>query len=59
MDLQLSKKALHLAHDNVNSLVNRMNYKLSVVQSNDLHVLGYNTGYIIIRRARRSSEGHL
>ena len=50
------------AHDNVNSLVNKMNYILSVVQFNDLHVLAIPTKLILkdtilFRRASRNRRG--
>lgn len=39
INLHLSKKGLHIAHINVNNLVNKVDEISNVVQNNSLHVL--------------------
>lgn len=73
-DLHLSKKGLHIAHVNVNSLVNKVNEVFNIVQKNNLHVLAITEthldqtitngqlelkGYNILRRDRNRRGGGL
>lgn len=72
INLDLSKKGMHIAHVNVKSLVNKVDEILNVVQKNNLHVLAITEthldqtitngqinlkGYNIIRKDRNRRGG--